>query len=350
MKKALKLLITSAFSHPSKGLIRSLRVSQKYKDIQIIGTDTMKHYHGYYEKLPNLVIKVPPYYESGYNEIINNIMIQEEIDAAMIIHELEVQFWAKNGGLKCKYLIPNLNFADICLSKGKLYNVLKDTTYIPQFCVLTKDYIEVAKFMQFPLWVRNITPGTGGGKGAHLLMSKDKLMAWNTLYEPRGDMMFSEYLPGRNLASLLIIKNNTLLHAGNYERIDYLLKHASQTGVTGQISKGKLLNEPKLTALSMEIVLALSAILNESISGFITLDYKEDFNGNPKLTEINLRPVSPVYAFAQAGFNMSEFYLDAIMDDESVKSPISINFPTDNVILREVDGLPIWIANHQELV
>jgi hypothetical protein len=56
--------------------------------------------------------------------------------------------------------------------------------------------------------------------------------------------MASEFLPGRNLACLLLFHAGRLIKLGCYERLVYFMGHTALSGVTGNIAQGRLINDP----------------------------------------------------------------------------------------------------------
>lgn len=349
MRKSLRILISAAFSHHSRGIARSVNLSSKYSESYLIGTDTCNSYFALYEGLYDKIYKIPRYSDPSYCECLTNIIEQEDADIVLVTNELEVSFWAGSKVKPVNALIPPVNFTGICISKKRLHKALMGTGYVPWFKIMDLKNEIVNSDLSYPLWVRDVQDGSSGGRGSFLLKSRKHFEAWINLYEPGSDIMISEYLPGRNLACLLVIENNELRSAGTYERIEYLLKHASPSGVTGQISKGRLIYEPELTKFSFDAVRKILSLTGETFSGFITVDLKEGADGKPYLTEINLRPVSPVYAFAQAGFNLVEDYIDLILGIPRSLPYIEQSYPEGNVLLREIDGLPQWINNHSDI-
>lgn len=80
------------------------------------------------------------------------------------------------------------------------------------------------------------------------------------------------------------------------------------------------------------------------------VDLKEDHKGTPLVTEVNIRHVAFTPAFAMAGFNFTEYQLLCILGRENeciIK--LEKEFPSNNIMLREVNGLPIYLENFKEL-
>ncbi|MDX9929669.1 MAG: hypothetical protein RBS37_07440 [Bacteroidales bacterium] len=339
-----RILISAALSTPSRAIARSIRLSKRYGKSYLVGTDTLNGYYGLYEGLFNRIYKVPRYTHESYRDVLLKILRDEKIDHALILHELEVHFWAQTGDKPEIIRVPPASFTGFCISKKKLYERLRGTGYVPDYKIIDFSGSDVNLNWEYPFWVRDVSEGSAGGKGAFKIESKYRLKAWKEFFNPGSEIMISEYLPGRNLASLVILENNILRKAGTYERLTYLLSQNSPSGISGQISTGRLLNEKYITDISRS---AINKLINDgdSVTGFLTVDYKEDSKGVPKITEINLRPVSAVSSFTQAGFNMVEFYIDILSGNKHLSEEMEHQYPENNLILREVDGLPIWIKD-----
>jgi carbamoyl-phosphate synthase large subunit len=84
--------------------------------------------------------------------------------------------------------------------------------------------------------------------------------------------------------------------------------------------------------------------------GFFTVDLKEDENGNPKLTEINVRMVAFNACFAIGGINFPEDILRLLNGDVSYDKQFKLyEFDEDLIFLRDVDALP-QIMKESELL
>ena len=86
------------------------------------------------------------------------------------------------------------------------------------------------------------------------------------------------------------------------------------------------------------------------MNGLVVCDMKADENGKPLVTEINIRHVAFSSSFANAGFNISEYQLLLALGREDELSPeVEMTFPKNNLILRDVDGLPIYLKDFKPL-
>ena len=86
------------------------------------------------------------------------------------------------------------------------------------------------------------------------------------------------------------------------------------------------------------------------MNGLVVTDLKENAKGEPVVTEINIRHVAFTSTFANAGLNFSEYQLLCLMGKETeISNNLTIEFPEDNCMLRDVDGLPIYLEHYSQL-
>ncbi len=79
--------------------------------------------------------------------------------------------------------------------------------------------------------------------------------------------------------------------------------------------------------------------------GAVTVDLREDAAGLPRVTEINIRHVAFAHAFAQAGFNTAESHLLITLGRFDELGEPNLNVGENNMIHRDVDGLPVWMPD-----
>ena len=82
------------------------------------------------------------------------------------------------------------------------------------------------------------------------------------------------------------------------------------------------------------------------MNGLVVVDLKEDKNGKALITEINLRHVAFTSTFANGGLNFCEAQLLCMMNQrEKISIKGTMKFPENNAMLRDVDGLPIYVED-----
>lgn len=343
----MRVLITGACAVTGRSVARSLRQSQIFgHDIELIGADIDVNMYGFYEKLYDKIYVLPRGFGDDYVQLINSIIENEKLDAAIVTPEIEVIFWSRtNFNIPC--LIPDALFCDIASCKEKLFDLLKETDYVPKSEIVKKEIIKAGYLenLEYPMWIRDASACTASAQGA--FKAEDSAQARMWLERSTSDhMQIAEYLPGKNYGCFCLYKNGKLLKQAVAERIDYLMAKVSITGITGNTSKGRLLNNAQVTVLAQKVISYICEKTNTTMNGMVVVDMREDRNGKPKVTEINIRHVAFSSSFANAGFNLAEYHLLATIGKENLLSPeIEMEYPKNNYILRDVDGLPIYVPD-----
>lgn len=344
-----RILITGACGVTSRSVVRSLQKSEIFKDQCVfIGTDVCYNYYGIFEGLYNKVYKVPGYNDADYHSVMQKIIEDNKIEYAIIIPEPEVLYWSANP-FAVKHLRIPTEFCKSVLSKLNLYRALESTGLTPKFQMVNKTLMmadEKSVLLNYPMWIRDYSEGTTSGMGSFAPQNYEQLKAWITINENIDTFMLSEFLPGRNLACFLLYDDGELIKYGVAERIDYLMAKVAISRITGNTSRGRLLNYPEAYNVARQAVEKVLEKTGEVMNGLVVVDMKEDGNGIPKVTEINIRHVAFTSTFANAGLNFSEIQM-LILSDQREKIPTNktLIFSDDNVMLRDVDGLPIYLEH-----
>ncbi|MBS1495162.1 MAG: hypothetical protein JST55_16770 [Bacteroidetes bacterium] len=94
--------------------------------------------------------------------------------------------------------------------------------------------------------------------------------------------------------------------------------------------------------MSIKAIEKIAKENNTSLNGIFTVDYKEDADGNPKITEINIRHVAFTSSIAAGGANLPLDTLTALfLKNPEEMEVINYKFPDDLIFLRDVDSYPI---------
>ncbi len=84
--------------------------------------------------------------------------------------------------------------------------------------------------------------------------------------------------------------------------------------------------------------------------GFFTVDLKEDEQGSPKVTEINIRHVAFTQCFAAGGANFAEDTIRLLDNDPTFDTSFKLyEFEPDLIFLRDVDETPILMRESELL-
>jgi len=233
--------------------------------------------------------------------------------------------------------------------KLEIYNALSKrnvpapkTVQISSLSDIDSAFSEVGE----PLWIR-AKSGAGGRLGLKV-DTPEQAKRWvelNTLQNRAviGDFILQEYLPGRDLAFDSLWFKGQLITSYARERLQYVLKHISLSGITGTPAVARTLEDEKLNRVGVEAVKALDS----EPHGFFSVDVKEDECGKPVVTEVDGKwhTTAPLwgYAFAKAlnrpELNVAYQYLmlglNGILDGAL---PAYNLFPSNHYLVRQLDA------------
>lgn len=348
----MKILITGACAVSARSVLRSLKMSELFKDAEFIGWDMCSLLYGVYAGEFDRIYKVPAAGDANYRKVAQNILDQERPDAVIVVPEVEVLYWAKNP-FDVPHIVPPSKFAELVISKERLFDALADSGLVPNYQNISSAEILNSDFenpLGYPVWIRDGAAGTASAKGAFKAGSLEELQAWVKINPNTTQFQLSQFLPGRNLGCFCLFKNGKLIKMAQAQRIEYIMAKVAVSGITGNTSKGKLLNEDKIKNVALNAIDLVCKITREQMNGLVVVDMKEDVHGNPIITEINIRHVAFSSSFAMAGQNISEAQLLLALDrDSEVKGPVQKDYPEGNLMLRDVDGAPIYIENERQI-
>jgi carbamoyl-phosphate synthase large subunit len=346
----MKILITGACAVTSRAIARSLNESDALGPPTLAGSDIGANPFGFFEGLFERIYRVPRFDEPGYEEAMRHLMRTEDVDAAIVVPEHEVLFWS-SAGMPVPALLPPPAIAQLAISKERLYRALDGTGLAPWFEIVARDLVasRVGESSRgLPLWLRDGAEGSTSGRGALAVSDETEAAAWVVLNPGVERFLLSEFLPGRNFACCLLFVEGEMLKSASYERLEYFMAKTAPSGITGNISKGRLVSVAEVDEAAERAVRHVAAVSGEEVHGLFTVDLRENRKGRPLVTEINIRHTAATSAFASGGMNMAEAQVLAAIGDLDAIGPQKGEFPPDNLILRDIDGVPIWLEEYRE--
>lgn len=354
-KMTITILINGVGGPTPRSIARSLHRYSNLK-VRLIGTDVNPLAYGLYEKtLYDKTYVIPPAGDDKYWETIKKIVDDEKIDIAIVQPEMEVLEWTRYKSLgnnwPCKVLLPDHAIVENLIDKSLMTELLKDSDLVPNSLVIDPDNIDlemIEEKLGYPFWIRS----TSGSSGLGSLKVEDgnSLINWITINPNVSKFIGSTFLPGRNLACKLLFNNGKLLRAASGERVNYIMSKVAPSGITGNTSFGRLLNEPKLIKLSESALRIVEKNSGKKLHGFFTADFKESENGQPYLTEINVRMVAFNMLFAAGGANFSEDIVNLLINPETFDQNYKMyEFEDGLIFLRDVDAEPILMKESELL-
>lgn len=351
----MKILITGVGGPTPRSFAIALKKYSFYKRFELIATDINPLSVGLYQsELFSRSYVIPRCTDPTYWDTIERIVKENEIEAAVILPELEVMEWSKRkeaGKLPCKALLPDSTIASLLVDKARMTALLEDLDIVPPsvaFSRTEKNLNKVFEVLSNDFWVRS-TSGTSG-LGSLRVDSPEALSNWIEINPGVHEFLASKFLPGRNLACKLLYFEGKLLRSACGERVNYIMAKVAPSGITGNTSFGRLLNEPVLVDVAVQAMDRLFEVSGAAKHGFFTVDFKEDEQGKPYITEVNVRHVAFTQCFAAGGANFAEDTIRLLDGDTSFDHAYKMyEFEKDLIFLRDVDVVPILMKETELL-
>jgi glutathione synthase/RimK-type ligase-like ATP-grasp enzyme len=148
--------------------------------------------------------------------------------------------------------------------------------------------------------------------------------------------MIQKYLPGKNFNWTALVIDGKVITSAAMQRLGYLMKHVSVSGVTGNVSKCETVHDERLNQLGKKVCQKFKTC------GIVSIDLKEDQDGTPNITEIGIMFAGRPWLYTCAGANLPQAVTE-IMQGKTVNLP-QFNAPKPGVIeVRQVDVEPAII-------
>jgi carbamoylphosphate synthase large subunit len=339
------ILVTCVGSGGANNLIRSIRSSKYGEETTIIGVDANKYLVN--KSLADENYVVPRGSEDEYIDALNTAIDRHGVELVIAQHESEIRTVSeRRNELHAPVLLPKHETVELCLDKYELNSRLEKLGFPVPETVSLRD-VSVDEAFEclapdgHPLWCR--TRYGSSSFEAQPMYSREQAKQWITYWNERGGLpsdsfTFSEFLPGRDYHILTFWNDGNLVLGKGNERNEYFF--GQNTGVATPLV-GRQLYYEELN----ETCTAITKALDENAMGNWGFDFKEDRNGTPKLTEINIGKFSMVnYFFNMAGeFNMAELYLDVAFGNKNELPDLEdpyCDVDTDLFLSRGIDLEP----------
>ena len=332
----MKILVTGACGVTSRSVTRGLRRDCSAK-LEIIGAGIFENQYALYEGIYDKTAILPTYKSPEYSDRLNDLLEKENFDAALIIPEPEVAVWAKE-----KFNVPNL-IPNSCiisnLSDKRILNLLLNHTQnVPKSKFISKEdaHDAMESWNIYPCWVRPVYFGVTSGRGAAKCSNKEMVLRHVDESMYSSVWQISEFVSGRNIAVSLLYNNSELIDAAMYERLEYFQGSLFESGVSGNISKGKIFHDNNILEQITSLIKTVTAKLQTEVDGFITVDLLLDDDQIAKVTEVNVRPTAPVEAYSLANIPIIGNWLEQILSSDLTTAMPDRKIPS--YIFRDIDG------------
>ena len=341
------LLLTGSGGTPTQNVVNSLR--HEKSDYRIIGADC-DPFNVFLTKGYDRKYRVPRSDDSSYVQVLNEIIAKEGIDFLHAQPDVEVGVISANRDhIDAPVCLPSKEEVALCHDKYELIIALRKAG-VPcaqSFLINNEaDLDEAFNTLKSKVWLRLIRGA--GGRGS--LPVEDIVLAkrWIDYWEGWGRFSAEEFLPGRNLAWQCAYKDGSLIGSIAWERIRYIIRHVSPSGITGTPSVARFINDDDVHKIGNEAVKAIA----ETPNGVYGVDMRANSDGVPCVTEINPgRFFTPSYMYAQAGYNLVRKFFDVALDQKS-ESPLETRavIPENTYWIRGIDVNPVLIRIDEEPV
>ena len=164
----LNILVTGACGVTPRAIVRSLRASAVFSGATLVGADRGGNWYGFYEGLYDRVYRVSEPSDPGYPELVADLCVREKIDAAIVGPEAEVLFWSGRE-FPVPTLLPPPGLGEIAISKGQLYETLRETGLVPRYRIASRDELLARRELDLdggPVWLRDHSDGSSSGIGS----------------------------------------------------------------------------------------------------------------------------------------------------------------------------------------
>ena len=345
------VLVTGAGGGGSNNLIRGLRRNRRA--LFIIGTNVDRFNLARSLADKNYLIPGSDA-ETEYIDALNKITLEDHVDLVIPNSDREVSAVSRHRDrLVAKILLPSAEAVEICQDKYRLHSHLSGIgmRVAKTHSIRSLEEIEEA-FGYFDkgelLWCR-MRKGSGS-KGSLPVNDPELVRFWVRYWHefrdvPLDSFLLSEYLPGRDYAFQSIWRNGELVIAKTCERLSYLFGDNMPSGTSSSPRVGKLVNNPVVN----EICTTAVRSIDDAATGMFCVDLKEDSEGTPCITEINIgRFFMITPAFDLVGrHSFAELYVNLAFGDETrvaVNERFSDIGESETFLVREVDNEPAVLS------
>jgi carbamoyl-phosphate synthase large subunit len=340
------ILLTGCGGTPTKNVVWCLRYQGD--NYRIIGVDC-DAYNIFLSEKTDRKYLVPRADSPDYIEVLNEIIAKEKVELVHAQPDVEVGVLSNNREkLDAPVFLPAKDVVNLCHNKFELIKALRKAG-IPcaqSFLIKTKsDLSKAFDVLDSKVWLRLIRGA--GGRGSLPVENRDLAKHWIDYWDGWGKFSAEEYLPGRNLAWQGIFKNGKLIGSIAWERIRYIIRHVSPSGITGTPSVAKLINDEPVHRIGKQTIEAISKEPN----GVFGVDMRENTEEIPCVTEINPgRFFTPSFMYAKAGYNIVKTFFEKALDlqPSTVIKPRA-EIKENTYWIRGIDATPVLVGINKPL-
>jgi len=354
-----RILVTGAGGVGGINFVRALKST--FEDIYIVGTDY--HYHYLLLSPVDERYKTPRHDDPNFIPLIRSIIKKHDIVFVHPQPEVEVEVLSQNkDSIPAKMLVPPPDVIKVARDKYLTYLKLKERNVpVPKtfLCSSEEDIPDLVNKLGDKAWIR-VRKGAGG-KLSLPINTPEEAKLWVKLWCIKNivtleDFIVQEYLPGRDLAWDSLWYKGKLIASYTRERLAYIFPHVSPSRITGTPTIARIVHNDEVNRVAIKAVKAI----DPCPSGFYCIDLKEDENGTPKITEVNIKAHTTLALWSYAAvkalrmdpiFNIPYLYLKLGLDedDEVIELGTDI-YPEGLTLIRHLDAGVILLTPQEERI
>jgi len=338
----MNILITGCGSSIGLEIAKSLKYA-KLKNVKLIGTEISWWGLKFGKKYCDEVILTAKSNDPLYEKKFLNILKSKKINIVFVNTDGELEAISKfRDKIKIPISCPEKKAIEICLDKQLTYKKMKKCARLPATMEI-KNSQDIKKALDKfgpPIWLRSATGA--GGRGSIIIKKANHAEMWIDYWKEMGwhieNWLAHEYLPGKNYGWCSIWKDGELIISCTGERLRYLLENVTISGVTGMIAEGIIVANKDVNVEGTKVIKKLS----EKVTGIFTVDFREDKNGFPLLTEINARHAFRPWCFTKARVNFAKIFVELMLEKKLPSLSKYDAGKTGVKIARTVDMEPVF--------
>jgi hypothetical protein len=337
-----RLLISGAGTPASNNLIRSLRAGDPF--LRIAGCHSDRFVLRRSEADQRYLVPLSSH--AAFGDALRWTIEVEKIDLLIPTSDADVRALSRlRRRIPCRLFLPRHATIEVCQDKYEL-SILLRKGGIP--APLTYPVTDLGRigglFRRLPsrsrVWCRMRTGS--GSMGAIPVTRPEQARSWIRHWQamrhvPVESFTLSEYLPGRDFGCQSLWKDGTLIMIKTYERLSYLGMGGNPGQVSSVATLAKTVREPRVVDICVRAMRAL----DPRASGVFSVDLKENSDGVPCITDVNVGRFSSATAVYDltGKHNMAITYVHLALG-ERVGLQDEYDVAEDYYVLRDVDMPP----------
>ena len=343
--RAKRILITGCGGPLGVNVTRSLR--QAPEPLLLHGTDCNR-YH-LHLALTDRSHRIPPAAQtSAYLDSLLKLIEEEQLEMILPTHPLEVRTISAHRSrfTGVRLFLPEHRAIELADNKWETYRALQAAgLLVPTTYLICSEQDLQACFAEIPtrpIWVRGSgAPGIGIGVASLPCRELCHAIAWVDHWQGWGGFIASQYLPGRNLTWCGLFQQGKLIACQSRERLEYIIPHVSPSGITGAPAVSRTIKRDDVRLAGEAAV----RVLTSSPNGIFFVDFKEDEDGAPRITEINAgRFGTTIHFYTAAGCNFPYLAVRLAFAEAVAGAPLIDPLPEGLYWIRTIDCGPVLVT------